>query len=115
MSVRFYLDEQVPAPITRALRGRGVDVLTVQEDAMGGSADEEVLARATALGRVVFTRDEDFLAIAHGLQTRGLHFSGVIYAHQLRVSVGECVRDLELMNAASETGEYADRVEYLPL
>ena len=32
MSVAFYMDEHVPKPITLALRIRGVDVLTAQED-----------------------------------------------------------------------------------
>ena len=64
MSVAFYMDENVPADITRGLRDRGVDVLTVQDDGREGSADPQVLDRATELGRVVFTRDQDFLVEA---------------------------------------------------
>src|SRR5687768_6261398 len=109
------MDEHVPGPITDGLRTRRVDVLTVQEDGMAGAHDEAIVARATALGRVVFTRDEDFLAIASDLQARGGTFSGVIYAHQLRLSIGDCIRELGLIDAASESGEYANRVEYLPL
>jgi hypothetical protein len=64
---------------------------------------------------VVFSRDEDFLAIASDLQARGRRFSGIIYAHQLRLSIGDCIRELGLIDAAAESGEYANRVEYLPL
>jgi len=115
VSVPLYMDEHVPAPITDGLRSRGVDVLTVQEDGRAGADDEAVLARATALGRVLFTRDEDLLAIASAWQSRGRVFSGVIYAHQLRVPIGGCIRDLHLIATASDPREYASRVEYLPL
>lgn len=59
MSVGFYMDEHVPSAITSALRHRGVDVLTVQEDGRDGAPDPQVLDRAGQLGRIVFTRDED--------------------------------------------------------
>ena len=38
-----------------------------------------------------------------------------LYAHQLRVSVGRCVTDLELIANASSPEEIANRVEFLPL
>jgi hypothetical protein len=39
----------------------------------------------------------------------------VIYAHQLRVTIGVCVRDLELIARAAEPQDLANRVEFLPL
>jgi hypothetical protein len=97
------------------LRLRAVDVLTVQEDGRSGATDSEVLDRATELGRVLFSRDVDLLIEAQVRQTAGEEFAGVIYAHQLRVSIGECVRDLELCANASKLDEWTSRVEYLPL
>ncbi|MEZ5402107.1 MAG: hypothetical protein R2729_20710 [Bryobacteraceae bacterium] len=48
MSVPFYMDVHVPRAVTTALRLRGIDVLTAQED--GASwFDAEPLARATSL------------------------------------------------------------------
>lgn len=41
--------------------------------------------------------------------------SGVVHAHQLRVSVGRCVADLELIANASSPAEIANRVEFPPL
>lgn len=81
MTIRFYMDENVPRQITTGLRLRGVDTLTVQDDGLTGSADPTVFARATALQRVIFTRDDDFLAIAHQQQQDGIFFYGVIYSH----------------------------------
>jgi hypothetical protein len=115
VSVALYMDEHVPFSITDGLRTRGADVLTAQEDGMDERLDEELLVRAMALGRVIFTRDRDFLAIAADWQRTGRHFAGVIYAHQMRVSIGECLRDLEIITYAGEPPDHADRVTYLPL
>lgn len=65
MSIRLYMDENVPRQITTGLRLRGIDVLTVQEDDRAGLPDPQVLDRATELQRVLFSRDDDLLAIAH--------------------------------------------------
>ena len=67
---------------------------------------------ATQLGRVVFTQDEDFLLEARRRQQSGEPFAGVIYAHQLNVTIGG---DLELIAKIYEPAEMASRVEYLPL
>ena len=68
-----------------------------------------------ALGRAVFTQDEDFLREAHRRQETGEAFAGVIYAHQLDVTIGRCVSDLELIVKVYEPADLANRVEYLPL
>ncbi len=115
MPLAYYFDQHVPAAITHALRLRGIDVLTAYEDGAAAWDDEALLQRATALGRVLFTQDEDLLAIAHRLQAEAVPFSGVVYGHQLRVSVGRCVADLELMARVCSPEELANHVEFLPL
>lgn len=115
MGVSLYMDEHVPGPITRGLRARGVNVLTVQEDGYGSAPDPDVLDRAGVLDRVVFTRDRDFLIEAARRQAVAAHFAGVIYCHQLAMSFGECVRELELIAKASDAEEYRDRVTHIPL
>ena len=52
------MDHHVPGPIVRGLRVRGIDVLTAFEARMHRIPDEEPLARATELGRVLVTQDE---------------------------------------------------------
>jgi hypothetical protein len=39
----------------------------------------------------------------------------VIYAHQLRVTIGTCIRDLEIIAKAGEPGDLAGSVQFLPL
>jgi predicted nuclease of predicted toxin-antitoxin system len=115
LSIGLYFDEHVPRAVALGLRLRGIDVITVQDDDRRGIADRSLLDRATELGRPLFTQDEDLLAEAQLRQKSGIHFSGVIYAPQPRVTIGSCVRDLHLIAEVMEPHELADRVEFLPL
>jgi len=54
--------------ITTGLRRRGVDVLTAQTDDATRLPDDVFLERATTLGRVLFTQDEDLIAVAEHRQ-----------------------------------------------
>lgn len=90
MSLRLYLDVHTPLAITEALRRQGVDVLTAQEDGSRRFLDPALLDRALALNRVLFTRDEDFLGEGSRRQQAGEAFAGIIYAHQIRVTIGQC-------------------------
>lgn len=115
MTIAFYMDENVHRGVTDGLRIRGVDVLTAQEDRRTSFRDPIILDRATELERVLFSQDDDFLAEANRRQQEKINFSGVVYAHKLRVSVGDCVRDLEIIAKAAYPQELANRVQYLPL
>ena len=115
MSVGLYMDVHVPAAITRGLLLREVDVLTAQLDGTTRLKDPDLLDRAAELGRVLFSQDEDLLAEATRRQRSGESFAGVIYAHQLRVTIGRAIEDLELLAEAGRREDFANRVEYLPL
>jgi hypothetical protein len=110
----LYLDHHVHDAIGTGLRQRGVDVVTCQEDGTATLDDESLLDRAVVLGRVIFTQDEDFLAIARQRQQTGRDFAGVAYAHQLGISIGKAIRDLELLAKVYEPDDMRNRVEYLP-
>lgn len=115
MAIALYMDHHVERAITIGLRARGVDVLTAYEDGADRLADAELLDRATTLGRVLFTRDDDLLVEASNRQRTGDYFHGVIYAHLQAVDVGTCVRDLEIIAMAGQSEDFINRVEYLPL
>ncbi len=115
MAVALYMNQHVPRAITIGLRLRGVDVLTAREDNASHMDDSELLDRAGELGRVLFTQDDDLLAEAVRRQKAGIPFRGVIYAHQLRVSIGACVHDLEIIAKAGEPEDLSNRVQFLPL
>ena len=109
------MDVHVPAAITRGLVMRRVDVLTAHLDGTIQLADSDLLDRATALNRVLFSQDEDSLAAATKRQHKGQSFGGVIYAHQVGITIGKAINDLELLAQAGTPEEFANRVEYLPL
>lgn len=115
MTVAFYMDEHVHRAITNGLKLRNIDVLTVQEDGHGGVDDEIILRRSSTLNRVVFTQDDDFLFIANQLQQQGIFFTGVIYAHQRKITIGDCVHDLEILAKAADPEDFVSLVQYLPL
>ncbi len=115
MSLRLYMDHQVPLAITQGLRLRGIDVLTALEDGTREMDDSLLLDRAGELGRIFFTRDKDLLKEAAQRQREGKFFMGIIYAHQLRVSIGTCIDNLEIIMKASSPKELANQVIHLPL
>jgi hypothetical protein len=61
------------------------------------------------------TFDVRFKALAEDWQRSGHSFTGLIYAHPLRISIGQLVRDLELIAKATERSEWVKRVDRLPL
>jgi predicted nuclease of predicted toxin-antitoxin system len=115
MSVALYFDVHIRAAVVEGLRLRDVDVLTAQEDGSAELDDPDLLNRAGALRRVVFTQDQDFLREAHRRQDSGEYFVGVIYAHQLNSTVGQCIADLELIAKVYGPEDMANTVESLPL
>jgi predicted nuclease of predicted toxin-antitoxin system len=115
MPLAIYIDENVHRAIADELRIRGVDALSVQEDGRSGISDPEVLERAMELKRIVFTRDQDFLIEANIRLQKGEPFTGVVYAHQLGVSIGRCVEDLELITKVGSYEEFYSQVQFLPL
>ena len=108
------MDQHVPAAITNGLRRRVVDVLTAYGDNAAEFDDVSLFARATGLERVFFSQDDDFLVIADQWLQEGRDFSGLVYAHQLGITIGQAIRDLELIARALEPEDMRNRIEFLP-
>jgi hypothetical protein len=49
------------------------------------------------------------------LQRTAGEFSGIVYAHQLRVTIGQMVADLDLIAKVTILEEWQGRIEYLPI
>lgn len=71
--------------------------------------------RATALNHVLFTFDDDLLVVAANRQKANISFSGIIYASPLRVSIGTCIQNLDVIAKAGEPEDLANKIEFLPL
>src|SRR5438045_4527801 len=109
------MDVHIPRAVTVALRLRAIDVLTAQEDGATELDDEILLRRATELGRVLVSQDHDLLREGTRLQRSCESFAGIVFAHQLRITIGQMVNDLELLARATSADEWPGRIEYLPI
>jgi hypothetical protein len=109
------MDVHVRRAVTIALRLRSIDVLTAQEDGAAELPDDALLKRATELGRVLVSQDEDLLREGARYLSEGKAFSGIIYTHQLSITIGQMVEDLELIARATCQDEWRGRIEFLPL
>ncbi len=93
---------------------RGVDVLTAQEDGTITLPDPKLLDRATELGRILYSQDDDLLIEAHYRLQKNIQFSGVIYSHQLSGPIGRCIEDLEIIAKSLTPEDIANRIEFIP-
>ena len=115
MAFPLMMDHHVHSAVTRGVRLRGVDVLTALEDGSDTRPDDDLLRRSTELGRVLFSQDSDLIREARAFMERGERFAGVIYAHQLQVTIGICVRDLSDLAAHLESDDMTNQLLFLPV
>jgi hypothetical protein len=108
MSIRLYMDENVPKSVTEGLRRRGYDVLTPRDVGQLGIEDHLQLSLATQLERVLVTRDVDFLILA----STGIYHAGIVFAGQ-HISIGDFISGLELIIGAMTADEMINRIEYV--
>ncbi len=104
MAIKFYMDEHAHPGVTKALRQRGIDVLTAQQVNNLNVDDGEHLQFAISEGRVLVTQDEDFL--------KATRHTGIAYAHQ-RTPIRQIIESLVLIAEAMTEDEMINHVEYL--
>jgi predicted nuclease of predicted toxin-antitoxin system len=80
-SPKLLLDEILSGDIAAQLRAQGHDVIAViDERALAGTPDEELLAYATSLGRCVVTANvRDFASLSALWNSQGRSHAGIIY------------------------------------
>jgi hypothetical protein len=115
MGISLYFDVHVDRAIVAQLRLREVNALTAQEDGVDRFSDESLLEHASKLSRPIVTHDIRFLAMAENWQRLERSFCGLIFAHLLQVSIGQCVRDLELIAKATDPQDWRSAILRLPL
>jgi predicted nuclease of predicted toxin-antitoxin system len=108
-TIRFHLDENWHRAIAEGLRRRGVDVTTTPEVGLLQASDEQQIAYALPLGRVIFTQDRDFLK----LHATSIPHAGIAYCDKDTKSIGEILTMLLLIWQTYEPKEMANRVEFI--
>ena len=63
MPSKLLADENVPWPLVKLLRSMGVDIEWIPDTNYRGISDKEVVRIANNNGRIILTRDSDFLKV----------------------------------------------------
>jgi predicted nuclease of predicted toxin-antitoxin system len=109
------MDVHIRRAIIDGLRECGVDVTTAREDGTDRLPDPELLDRASTLGCVLVTGDDDLLVEAANRQRSGRGFAGVVFFRQTDPAIRRRLEELELLAQIYEPHEFEGRVEFLPL
>lgn len=112
---KLYIDEDsMDRDLVRALRARGVDVLTAIDADMMGRSDKDHLLFATGQERVLYSFNRgDFFRIHTQLTADGAGHAGIVLARQQHYSVGEQMRRLLKLMALRSAADMRDHVEFL--
>ena len=111
--IRLYLDEDVHGGVSKALRQKGYDVLSVNEAQRGGSSDWEQLAFAALQKRAIFTFNAaDFIALQVQYWEQKLTHSGIIISKQ--ITLEETIRRLLSFLAQVSAEEIDNQLRWLP-
>jgi hypothetical protein len=107
------MDESVPVAVAAGLKRRAVMAISTRDAGNLGLSDKEQLAYATALRMVLFTHDTDFLHLARLQASSPEGHGGVIYPHQDKFTIGECIRRLKELADLFEVEDFHNHIEFL--
>ena len=115
MTIRLYFDEDsMYLSLIRALRARGVDVVTASEADMIEQPDVDHLEYAARQGRVLCTFNVgDFYRLHTEYVHQGKLHGGIILMRQQHYSLGEQMRRLLKLMASKSADEMETWVEFL--
>jgi predicted nuclease of predicted toxin-antitoxin system len=116
--LRLLADENFDHDLVRGtLRRRPeLDLVSVQGVGLSEAGDLEVLAWAAKEQRVLLTHDVNtMIRFAIERITRGEPMAGVFIVHQEGAAFSTIINDLLLLDECSDTSEWYDRIQYLPL
>ena len=112
MRVRFYLDEDVPVQLAKAMRQRGIDVLTTQEAGVTESTDEQQVVFAVKQHRSILTHNKrDFVVIHKAYMETEKEHHGIVVAD--RNKVGQLLRMTSKLWSTVSAEDMKIRLEFL--
>jgi hypothetical protein len=112
VALRLYFDECVDARIIAGTRRRSIDSVTAADEGLLAASDEDHLLRATQLGRVVVSADEDFFRLVHARREAGLTFPGLLFVPN-GTAVGPAVRGVEIAATVFDPADMVDQIEWV--
>jgi hypothetical protein len=115
MTIRLYFDEDsMRHSLVRALRSRGIDVITALDADMVERPDADHLAYAARQGRVLCSSNAgDFYRLHSELLATGKSHAGIILIPQQRYTVGDQMRRVLKLIAVRSAADMQNHVEFL--
>lgn len=115
MQIRLYFDEDaMDGDLVRALRLRGIHVLTAHDLGLINSPDEEHLISATVNELSLYSFNVgDYMTLHSAYLTEDKEHAGIILAQQQRYSVGEQMRRLLRLVSMKPAEGMRNTVEFL--
>ena len=111
--IRIYTDESIRTAFAEELKRRGIEAWSARDAGKLGLSDEEQLAYAAREQAVIFTHDNDFLRLAHEWMQQGREHWGILYVHQYKLGIGECLRRLMKYALLLTPDDMRNRLEFL--
>lgn len=90
------------------MKRRGIEAFSARDIGRLGLTDEEQIEVAAKKQAVILTHDVDFLRIAIHKQHQG-----IIYVHQQKLSIGECIKRLKAIAETKSPDEMRNRIIFL--
>lgn len=106
--MKIYADENIERSVIEGLRRRGIEVISAGELEYYGKPDEFHIRKASEMKAVILTHDNDFLMIAERID-----HSGIIFSHSRNVSIGQCIRGVELIVNVLSDKDIKNHIEFL--
>lgn len=113
MAIKIYANESVPVAIVAGLKRRGVETISARDSGNLGLTDEQQLEYAQINQMPIFTHDADFLRLAYEWTQAGQDHWGIIYVHQEKSGIGECIRRLKELADLFGSDALRNHVEFL--
>ncbi|MBI2542780.1 MAG: DUF5615 family PIN-like protein [Candidatus Aenigmarchaeota archaeon] len=108
--MKFLADEHIELSVVGGLKQLGIDILSVDEIGKRSYDDIDILNSAKDNGRVVVTRDSDFLR----LHAQGVEHAGIVYVRKF-LEIGIIIKEIEKISLLFEPEHLKDRVIFIPL
>ena len=108
--MKIYADENIERSIIEGLRRRKIEVISALELGYLSKPDDFHIKKASEIKAVILTHDVDFLKIA---SSPNINHSGIIFSHPKDVSIGQCIRGVELIAKILTDKDMENHIEFL--
>lgn len=119
MGLKFYTDTHIPKQVAIQLQAQNIDVVRCEDVDLAEADDKTHLEYATQAGRILITKDDDFLRLHAQWIQEGREHAGIFFASRRNVAgigiiVTTCIEFDELIRTGAGTAnDISNKVVYI--